>query len=114
MSQKLRFNKVIELERTVSKCYQPPNKNLISKDLLDVVHDHNMESNLSLIKKESDIFELLFLGDGATIYRITLLNILVSGNNLQVAALELVDCHYQMVGEIMESLYVIDFLSTLK
>ena len=51
LSQKPRFKKVLELARTVSKCYQPPNRNLIPKDLLDVIHDQNMESNLSLIEK---------------------------------------------------------------
>ena len=35
---------------------------------------------------------MLFLGDGATISRAPLLNILVSGKNLPVAVLELVDC----------------------
>ena len=50
-----------------------------------------MERNLSLIKKGSDIFGLLFLGDGATISKITLFNILVSGGDLPVALLELVD-----------------------
>ena len=49
LSQKPRFKNVLELARTVSKCYQPPNRNLISKDLLDVIHDQNMERNLSLI-----------------------------------------------------------------
>ena len=34
---------------------------------------------------------MLFLGDGATISRVPLLNILVSGKNLPVAILELVD-----------------------
>ena len=87
LSQKPRFKKVLELARTVSKCYQPPNRKFISKDILDVVHYHNMESNLSLIKKASDIFELFFLGDGATIDRVPLLNILVSGKNLPVAVL---------------------------
>ena len=57
------------------------------KDILDVIHDHNMERNLSFIKKEYDTFGLLFLGDGANISRIPLLNILVSGGNLQVAVL---------------------------
>ena len=61
LSQKPRFKKVLELARTVSKCYQPPNRKLISKDLLDVIHDQNMERNLSLIEKESEIFGLLFL-----------------------------------------------------
>ena len=70
ISQKPRFKKVLELARTVSKFQQPPNRELISKDLLDLIHDQNMERNLSLIKKESDIFGLLFLGDGATISRI--------------------------------------------
>ena len=87
ISQKPRFNKVLELARTVSKCYQPPNRKLISKDLIDVIHDQNMERNLSLIEKESEIFGLLFLGDGATISRVPLLNILVSGKNLSVAVL---------------------------
>ena len=83
LSQKTRFKKVLELARTVSKFYQPPNRNIISKDLLDVIHDQNMERNSSLIKKESDIFGLSFLGDGDNISRIPLLNILVSGRIFQ-------------------------------
>ena len=85
------FKKVLELEKSVSNCYQHANRRLISKDILDVIHDKNMERNLSLIEKESDIFGLLFLGDGATITRIPLLNILVSENDPPVAVLELVD-----------------------
>ena len=50
-----------------------------------------MERNLSFIQKESDSFGFLFLGDGATISGIPLLEILVSGQNLPVALLELVD-----------------------
>ena len=116
LSQKPRFKKVLELAINVSKCYQPPNRKLISKDIFDVIHDQNMERNLRLIKKESEIFGLLFLGDGATISRVPLLNILVSGKNLPLAVSELVDCqgHLADGGKIMESLYVIDFLSTLK
>ena len=51
LSHKLRFKKVLDLERTVSKCYQTPIRNFISKYLLDVINDQNMERNLSLIKK---------------------------------------------------------------
>ena len=77
--QKPRFKNVLKLARTVSKCYQPPNRKLISKNILDVIHDQNMERNLSLIEKESEIFGLLFIGNGATISRVLLLNTLVSG-----------------------------------
>ena len=80
----------------MSKSYQPPSRNLISKDILYVIHDQNMERNLSLIKKESDIFGFSFLGDCAIISRIPLLNILVSGKNLPVAVLEIVDCQVQL------------------
>ena len=51
LSQKPGFKKVLDLARTVSKYYQPPNRKIIYKDLLDLIHDQNMERNLNLIKK---------------------------------------------------------------
>ena len=50
LSQKRRSKEVPDLARNISKCYQPTNRELISKDLLDVIHYQNMERNLSLIK----------------------------------------------------------------
>ena len=83
LAQKPRFKKLLDFERKFSKCYQPPNRNIINKDLLDVIHDHNMVRNLRWINKDYDSSGLLFLGDGSTIYKIPLLNILVSGKNFQ-------------------------------
>ena len=51
LSQKHRFKKVLYLARNMSKCYQPPNRELIPQDILDVLHDQNMERNSILIKK---------------------------------------------------------------
>ena len=51
LSQKPKFKTVFDLARTDSKIYQPPNRELISKDILDLYHDHNMERNLILILK---------------------------------------------------------------
>ena len=79
LAQKLMFKKVLDFARNVSKYYQPPNRKLVSKYLLDVIYDQDMERNLILIKKESDIFELLCIDDGATISKIPILNMLVSG-----------------------------------
>ena len=78
---------MLDLAIDVSQSYQPPNRKLIYKDLLYAIHDQNMESNFSLIKKESDIFGFLFPGHSATISIILLLNILVSEKNLPVAVL---------------------------
>ena len=66
-----------------------------------------MERNLSLIKKESDVFGLLFLGGGATISRIPLLNVLVSGKNLLVSVIELVDCQGHLAyGEEKDGIFI--------
>ena len=67
-----------------------------------------------MIKKESDIFGFLILGDGATISINPPVNILVSGKNIPVAVLELVDFqgHLADGGENMKHLYKPDFLST--
>ena len=59
LSQKPRFKKVLYLAINVSKSYQLPNRKLISKDLLDVINDQNMERKLILIIKESDIFSIV-------------------------------------------------------
>ena len=45
-----------------------------------------------MIKKEADILGLLFLGDGVTISRCPLFNILDSAKHIPVAVLEIVDC----------------------
>ena len=44
-----------------------------------------------MIEKEAELFGLLFLGDGATISRCPLLNILASTKNIPVAILEIGD-----------------------
>ena len=44
------FKKVLDLERNFPKGCQPPNRNIISKDILGVIRDQSMERKLSLIK----------------------------------------------------------------
>ena len=109
LPQKPRFKKVLDLEITVSKSYQPPNRKLIYNDILGVIYDHNMERNLSFIKIESDLFGFLFIVDGATISIIPLLKFLVSVKNLPASVLELVDCqgHLSDDGEKDGSFYML-------
>ena len=74
----------------VSKTYITPNRKLIPKEQLDVIHEEKMKINLAMIKKEAEIFRLLFLGDSATISIFPLLNILASGENIPVSVLKIV------------------------
>ena len=87
LSQKTRIKKVLELKRNVSKTYIHPNRKVMSKDLPDVIHEHNTKRNSFMIKKESGIFGSSFLGYGATISIYPLLNILSSGGNIPVSVL---------------------------
>ena len=56
IGQKPRFKKVLYLARKLSIGYQPPNRNIISKNIMDLIHDKNMERNFIFILEESDIF----------------------------------------------------------
>ena len=72
------------MSRNVLKTYIHPNIKIITKEVLDVIHEQNTKRNLAMIKKEAAIFGLLFLGDGATILRCPLLNILFSAKKYQL------------------------------
>ena len=82
----------MELSRNISEPYIPPNRKLVSKELLDFIHEQIMKINLAMLIKEAEIFGLIFLGDGTTISRCPLLKILCSAKNIPVAVLEIVDC----------------------
>ena len=60
------------------------------------MHEQNIKKNLEIIKKEAEIFELLFLGDGATISKYPLLNIMTSARNIPVSVLEFFDCQVHL------------------
>ena len=48
ISQKPRFKKVLDLEMTESKIYQPLNRKLIPKDLLDIIYEFDEKSLIFL------------------------------------------------------------------
>ena len=51
IDQKPILKKVLELARNVSKTCITPNINIISKELLNVIHEYNTKINLATIKK---------------------------------------------------------------
>ena len=71
----------MELAINILKVYNPSKINSFSKYLLDVIHEQNIKSKLSMVKKGEDSFWYLSIGYGATISRTSLLNILVYGIN---------------------------------
>ena len=77
--QKPKFKKVLDSAGNVSTSYNPPNRKIISKCLLDVIHGHNIQRESTMIKKEAEIFGFSFLGDGTTITRTILLTFWFQG-----------------------------------
>ena len=72
--------------------YKPPTAKAVRTELLDLNHARYMERNIQELEKEADVFGLAFLGDGATVKRMLLLNVLASGKNAPATVLEIVDC----------------------
>ena len=67
-----------------------------------------------MIKKEAEIFWLLFLGDGATFYRCPFLNVLASEKNIPVAILENFDCQGHLPkGNKKDSTFICNIFSII-
>ena len=91
LAESLRFKRVLKLARCVSSNFKPPSRQLVAGDLMDINFDKCIARMEDALKKEADTFGLTFLGDGATVRRLPLINVLASSISLPVAPLEIVD-----------------------
>jgi hypothetical protein len=85
------FRKVISLARAVGKNYKVPSHQQIATDLLKLNYDTYLNNNKEHLIKDINVFGLNYYGDGATVKKMPLINILASGAYLQTALLEIVD-----------------------
>jgi hypothetical protein len=91
LSSNIKFRRVLNLARNVPSNYCPPGRNQVATELLDINYDLYMERNRSNLIEDIDIFGLTFYGDGATVRKMPLINILASGGHLHTAVIEIVD-----------------------
>jgi hypothetical protein len=87
-----KFLRVLSLSKLVSKKFVPPGRNKIAGELLDLNYQLYKQKNLELLQKEANIFGISFFGDGATVKKSPLINILASSVHLPVGCLRIVDC----------------------
>jgi hypothetical protein len=92
----LKFRRVLGLSRRVPLTYKPPGRNQVATELLDINYDSLMSANRSKLIEDIDVFGLTFYGDGATVRKMPLINILASGGHLHTAVMEIVDATEQM------------------
>jgi len=87
-----KFCLVLNLARNVSMQYKPPGRNVIANDLLDLNYKQYTDQNKKKLLNESEIYGLTFFGDGATVKKMPLFNILASGVHSLSSCLEIVKC----------------------
>jgi hypothetical protein len=71
-----RFARLVRVYRLVGDDFVIPNRRKIGGELLDLNYQTTYKSNKEKLLKEARVFGLAFLGDGATIKRMPLMNVL--------------------------------------
>ena len=103
------FMQIIKLAHLVGSSYHPPNRCLVSTELLDISYKNRHARYLTDLNTDADIYGLSLFGDGATVHGMPLINILAAGVGEPSAVLEIVDC--KLFCEF--SLFLKDFKLTL-
>ncbi len=78
--------------------FMPIFANKISSNLLDISFQAIYKSNKRVITEDANLFGLSWIGDGATIKRMPLLNILAMCRSKPPAVISILDCTGHMVG----------------
>jgi hypothetical protein len=87
-----RFARVIKKARTVGSDFKIPSRSKIGGELLDLNFETVYKANKEALLKDASVFGLAFLGDGATIKRMPLMNILGMCAGTPPLTLSIQDC----------------------
>ncbi|KAL3772048.1 hypothetical protein ACHAWU_008070 [Discostella pseudostelligera] len=87
-----RFARVIKKARTVGSDFNIPSRSKIGGELLDLNFETVYKANKEALLKDASVFGLAFLGDGATIKRMPLMNILGMCAGTPPLTLSIQDC----------------------
>jgi hypothetical protein len=93
-----RFQKILRLAQTVGTDYIPPNRNHVAGRLLDLNYEMCRNKNKTDLLAEEDTFGLQFVGDGATIKRMPLINVLGICGFSTPKVLSIHDCSDHLAG----------------
>ena len=86
------FKQILKIAKHVKKDYSPPNSEAVRTELLDTNYEQYKRENMKSLLTNADIYGLTLFGDGATIHKMPLVNLLASGVHNPCAVLEIFDC----------------------
>ena len=92
LSEDPKFKRLFECGRNLGPNYKPPNRRAVSGKLMDSLFKTARDEQLHSLRQEADAFGLSIFGDGATIQKVPLINILAASPNNPFALLDIVDC----------------------
>ena len=108
------FHKMITLIRNSSSKYVPPNRNIISGELLESIYKTQRDETRGLLLESAKTFGLAIFGDGATITKVPLMNILAAGVHEPHGLLDIIDCTDHMAeGGVKDAAYISELILPL-
>ena len=92
ISESPRMMAVIRVARLVGNDFTPPSRRQVSGKLLTANYNNTREDNLRSINNDAETFGLTFMGDGATIKKLPLINVLCMAGSTLPVVLAINDC----------------------
>ena len=86
------FRQMIDSARYLPRTFQFPNREQIGGTYLDANFEAMQEDTYTLLKLDIEIFMASLMGDGATVHKLALFNILGVGAHCRPSILEVCDC----------------------
>ena len=105
---------IISLSKHVSSTYKPPTRNNLATNYLSKLHTNYKEKGKQKLLDEANIFGLSVMGDGATIKRKPLFNVMMSGIHEPCFVASVKDCSKDLAkgqdktGEYLSQKYICD------
>ena len=91
-----RFNRIIQLARCVGSDFKIPNRKKIGGDLLNLNYKNTFSKNKTAIMSQALQFGMVWLGDGATIHKMPLINVICMTGVCPPTVIAVNDCSDHM------------------
>ena len=104
-----KFRRVIKMARNVGSNYVTPTRQRIGSELLELNYNMYISRTKEVLLNQAEVYGLTLYGDGATVKKMPLINILCAGVHNPAAVLEIVNCssHLQTGGK-KDASYIAD------
>jgi hypothetical protein len=90
------FNRILQKARSTNHKYEPPKRSEVAGKLLDAHFASYQKNGMDSLLADVETYGLAIFGDGATIVKTPLINILASSPNNPSCVLDVIDCSKHM------------------